>query len=67
MIEWLEKLFKKIFFKNKMKLLEEPKVIKKLEDIKNDFFVKLKRQVELEVDDGNGYKLIQNIKLEDMV
>ena len=32
-----------------------------------DFFINLRRQAELEIDDGNGYKIIPNISLKDMV
>ena len=66
-MEWLKQIFKRIFCKNKIKLLEEPKVITELQNKKNDFFIELRRQAEVEADDGNGYKIIKNINLWDMV
>ena len=64
---WLRKILEKIFLKNKRKLLEEPKVSSLLKDNKNDFLLDLKKQAEVEQDEGNGYKIIRNIRLKDMV
>lgn len=67
-MDWLKEIFKRIFFRNKIKLLEEPKVVTEdFESKDNNFFINLRRQADLEIDDGNGYKIIPNMKLKDMV
>lgn len=66
-MEWLKQLMEKIFFRNRIKLLEEPKKFINTKNEANEFFLELKKQAEVEQDDGNGYKIIQNIKLMDMV
>lgn len=66
-MEWLKKIIRKIFKKDNAKLLEPPKSINYAEEKRNEFVINLKKQVEVEKDDGNGYKIIQNISLENMV
>lgn len=66
-MEWLKKIIRKIFKKDNSKLLEPPKSINYAEEKRNEFVINLKKQVEVEKDDGNGYKIIQNISLENMV
>lgn len=66
-MEWLKKIIRKIFKKDNAKLLESPKSINYAEEKRNEFVINLKKQVEVEKDDGNGYKIIQNISLENMV
>ena len=51
-----------------MKLLEAPTVESyKQEKNRNDFVVTLKQIADLDRDDGNGYKIIQNVNLKDMI
>jgi len=66
-MNWIKELIKRLFSKNKIKLLEQPKMVKNTWDIRNDFIIDLKKSAEIEQDDGNGYKIIQNIRLKDMV
>lgn len=66
-MEWIKRIIRKLFKINNTKLLEQPKIINHTEEKRNEFIVDLIRQVELEQDDGNGYKIIQNTKLENMV
>lgn len=66
-MNWLKEIIKKLFFRNKIKLLNEPEQIINNENEKNEFFINLRRQAEVEQDEGNGYKIIQNVKLGDMV
>lgn len=66
-MEWIKRIIRKIFKINNTKLLEQPKIINHTEEKRNEFIINLKRQVEIEQDDGNGYKIIQNIRLENMV
>jgi len=66
-MKWLRQLIEKIFCRNKIKLLSEPKQSINTKNVVNEFFIDIKRKAEVEQDDGNGYKIIQNIRLEDMV
>lgn len=67
-MEWLVNLIKKIFSKRKIKLIEAPKTaIDKGEKNRNNFVIMLKQTADLECDDGNGYKIIKNLRLKDMV
>lgn len=66
-MEWIKRIIRKIFKINNTKLLEQPKIINHAKEKRNEFIVNFKRQVEIEQDDGNGYKIIQNIRLENMV
>lgn len=67
-MEWLINLIKKIFRKRKIKLIEEPKTtIDKDEKSINDFMIMIKQTADLECDDKNGYKIIKNLRLKDMV
>lgn len=59
---------KKIFNKKEIKLIEAPKsIINEKEEEKNDFVIMLKQTADLERDDRNGYRIIKNLKLKDMV
>ena len=67
-MKWLMDLIKRIFNKKKVKLLEAPTVESyKQEKNRNDFVVTLKQIADLDRDDGNGYKIIQNVNLKDMI
>lgn len=67
-MEWLVKLIKKLFSKRKIKLIEAPKTTDdKNKKIRNNFVVMIKQTADLECDDRNGYKIIKNIKLKDMI
>ena len=67
-MEWLSNLIKKIFSKRKTKLIEAPKTTINNEDKdRNDFEIMLKQTADLEIDDRNGYKIIKNLSLKDMV
>lgn len=67
-MEWLMHLIKKIFNKKEIKLIEAPKsIINEKEEEKNDFVIMLKQTADLERDDRNGYRIIKNLKLKDMV
>ncbi len=66
-MEWLRKIIQKLFRKNDVKLIEAPKKINDTENIKKDFLRDLQQQANPECDDGNGYKIIPNLKLKDMI
>lgn len=66
-MNWLKKFIERLFFRNKIKMIEPPKVIEDIKENKNKFITDLKRQADIELSDGNGYRIIQNRKLEDMV
>lgn len=67
-MEWLMHLIKRIFNKREIKLIEAPKpIIHEKENEQNDFVIMLKQTADLERDDRNGYKIIKNLKLKDMV
>ena len=67
MIVWLKKIINTFFLKDKAKTIEAPKIVNNIQNNKNDFIVSLKRQADVEQDDGNGYRIISNLRLEDMV
>lgn len=66
-MEWLKKIIRKLFKKDTIKLIEEPKNIKKLENSREDFVLGLVQSADLERNDGNGYKINSNVRLGDMV
>lgn len=66
-MNWIRELIEKLFFRNKIKMLQEPKIFDNIEQDRNEFVMELKRQADTEQDDGNGYKIISNLRLEDMV
>lgn len=66
-MNWIKELIERLFFRNKIKMIEAPKNVENIDYSRNDFIMNLKRQVEVEQDDGNGYKIITNLRLEDMV
>lgn len=66
-MNWIKELIEKLFFRNKIKMLEAPKIVDNIENNRNEFIMDLKRQSDVEKDDGNGYKIIPNLRLEDMV
>lgn len=66
-MEWLIKMIQRLFKKNKMKLIEEPKNIQKTKEQRNDFILDLVQNADSERDDRNGYKIIPNIQLKDML
>lgn len=66
-MEWLIKIIQKLFKKDKIKLIEEPKNIQKTKEQRNDFILDLVQNVDSERDDRNGYKIIPNIQLKDML
>lgn len=64
-MEWIINLIKKIFKKNKIKLIEAPK--EEIKKEKADFLLEIKRTADLERNDQNGYKIIKKYSLKDMV
>lgn len=67
-MEWLVNLIKKLFKKSNIKLIEAPKANSyNQESARNNFLVTLKQTADLEYDDRNGYKIIKNLKLKDMI
>lgn len=66
-MELLKRIFQKLFKKNEIKLIDKPKNIEKSEVTRNDFILSLRQDADLERDDRNGYRIIPNIKLKDMV
>ena len=66
-MEWLIKIIQKLFKKDKIKLIEEPKNIQKTKEQRNDFILDLVQNADSERDDKNGYKIIPNIQLKDML
>jgi len=66
-MEWLKKIIRKLFKKDTIKLIEEPKNTKKLENSRADFVLGLVQNADLERNDGNGYKINSNLRLGDMI
>lgn len=66
-MNWIKELIDKLFFRNKIKMIEAPKIFNNIQNNRNEFIVSIKRQADIEQDDGNGYRIIQNLRLEDMV
>lgn len=66
-MNWIKELIERLFFRNKIKMIEAPKIFNNIEDNRNEFISSLKRQADVEQDDRNGYKVIPNLRLEDMV
>lgn len=66
-MNWIKKLIERLFFKNKIKMIEAPKIFNNIQNNRNEFIFFIKRQADIEQDDGNGYRIIQNLRLEDMV
>lgn len=66
-MEWLKRIIKRLFKKEKIKLIEEPKNIKKLRNTRENFVLSLVQNADLERDDGNGYKINSNVRLKDMI
>lgn len=66
-MNWIKKLIERLFFKNKIKMIEAPKIFNNIQNNRNEFIFSIKRQADIEQDDGNGYRIIQNLRLEDMV
>ena len=67
-MEWLVKLIKRLFSRKKTKLIEAPKnTFYREEKNRNDFVVMLKQNADLERSDGNGYGIIKNLSLKDMI
>lgn len=66
-MEWLKKIIRKLLKKDTIKLIEEPKNTKKLENSRADFVLGLVQNADLERNDGNGYKINSNLRLGDMI
>lgn len=66
-MEWLKKIIRKLLKKDTIKLIEEPKNTKKLENSRADFVLGLVQNADLERNDGNGYKINSNFRLGDMI
>lgn len=66
-MKWLIKIIQKLFKKDKIKLIEELKNIQKTKEQRNDFILDLVQNADSERDDKNGYKIIPNIQLKDML
>lgn len=66
-MEWLKRIIKKLFKKENIKLIEEPKNIKRLKNSRENFLLSLVQNSDLERNDGNGYKINSNLKLRDMI
>lgn len=65
---WLLELIKRLFNSKKTKLIEAPKdTFERREKNRNDFVVMLKQNADLERNDGNGYRVIKNLSLKDMI
>ncbi len=66
-MEWLKKLIRKLLKKDEIKLIEMPKEKETIKAVGNNFKLKLKQSADPERDDRNGYKIIKNIRLRDMI
>ena len=66
-MEWLKRIINKLFKKEKIKLIEEPKNIKKMGNTRENFVLNLVQNADLERNDGNGYKINSNVRLKDMI
>lgn len=66
-MEWLKRIIRRLLKKDTIKLIEEPKKIKKIENARADFVLGLVQNADLERNDGNGYKINSNIRLGDMI
>lgn len=63
-MKWLKKLLKMLFNKNEIKFIEMPS---NPENTRNNFLLNLRKNTDLERDDRNGYRIIPNIRLKDMI
>lgn len=66
-MEWLKRIIKKLFKKDTIKLIEEPKNIKESENSRANFVLSLVQNADLERNDGNGYKINSNVRLKNMI
>ncbi len=66
-MEWLKRIIKRLLKKDTIKLIEEPKHIKRWEDPRENFLLSLVQNADLERNDGNGYKINSNVRLRDMI
>lgn len=64
-MKWLKKLLDKLFDRNKQNLLDSPKSADSIQSEKNIFISELKRQVNPEADERNGYKIAPQYRLKD--
>lgn len=60
----LIKIIKKLFKKNTPLLIEESK---NNNEKNNSFIINLKNQADLEINEGNGYRIIKNLRFKDMI
>lgn len=74
-MKWLIELLKKIFCKEKIKLIEAPKIANDISEVQNnttaknstEFMKKLKIAANPEICDGNGYGIKKAYNAEDMI
>lgn len=66
-MNWIKELIDRLFFRNKVKMIEAPKIFNNIENNRNEFIMDLKRKADAEQDDGNGYKIIPQLNLKEMV
>lgn len=64
-MKWLKKIIRKLFKKNEIKLIEQPKEY--INECRNNFKLQLKKEADLERNDENGYKIIPDMNLKDMI
>jgi len=64
-MKWLKKIIRKLFKKNEIKLIEQPKEY--IKECRNNFKLQLKKEADLEKNDENGYKIIPDMNLKDMI
>lgn len=64
-MKWLKKIIRKLFKKKEIKLIEQPKEY--INECRNNFKLQLKKEADLERNDENGYKIIPDMNLKDMI
>ena len=64
-MKWLKKIIRKLFKKNEIKLIEQPNEY--INEFRNNFKLQLKKEADLERNDENGYKIIPDMNLKDMI
>lgn len=67
-IDWIKNIIDKLLNKKKNVIMELPKVENnEVEDMREDFNIKLRKGADPEIDDRSGYKITKVLDLKDMI
>lgn len=65
-MNWIIEIIKKLFKRNNVKLIEASRDDNIIVDTRNDFIIKLKKEADPQMDDGDGYNIQPILNLEEM-